>query len=118
MTRSGLSCTVVVLAMLGLVGTAMAEEPRESGRWLSAWAHHEHGNRGPQRPTSPASQGIHNVGGHRVYEASAVHPFLVGFYDCSSSGGIESAAVLFQQRHRHQDREIWIDVPLGGECNP
>ena len=116
MPRIDLSCTVLVMA--GLVGTATAEEPRESGRWLSASAHHEHDNRGPLRPTSPAGQGVHRVEGFRAYEASAVHPFLVGFYDCSPSGEIESAAVRFKQRHRHRDRELWVDVSLDEGCHP
>jgi hypothetical protein len=115
MTRSSLSCTIAALAMIGSVSTAIAEQPREPGRWLSARAHHEHGDRGPQWPTSSADQGIYRVDGFRVYQASAVHPFLIGFYASSSSERINSAEVLLRRRGRGWGRgpELWVNVPLG-----
>lgn len=46
---------------------------------LYAAAHHQHSNRGPAIPTSPGGHGMQRIAGYRIYEASAVHPFAVGF---------------------------------------
>jgi hypothetical protein len=113
MTRSRLSCIVTTFAMIGWVGVAIAEPPPESGRLLSARAHHEHGNRVPLWPTSPARPGIYRVEGVRIYQASAVHPFSVGFYPPSSTGEVNSVELLLGRKGHHRGGELWVNVPLG-----
>lgn len=73
--------------VLGILGTALicaapadaSSDPIDAGRLLHAAAHHQHGNRGPMIATSPGRHGTRRMAGYRIYEASAVHPFRVGF---------------------------------------
>ena len=68
-------------------------------------------------PTSPVGQGVYRIEGYRVFDASAVHPFAVGFYDCSESG-IETVSVFVGRRGGHFKGEIAADVPIATDCGP
>ena len=79
-------------------------DPMEQGRLLHAAAHHQHGDRGPMIPTSPGGQRPHRIAGHRILEASAVHPFSVGFYHGQAPGEISQIDVWLERAGRPFDR--------------
>lgn len=87
------STPIALLAALAAMATTAIAEPHApraepvapaaqplGGRWLHATARHLHGDLGPLPPNSPGGAGVYRVGGARVMEASASHPFSVGHF--------------------------------------
>ena len=58
----------------------------------------------PTTSTSPASHGLKRIGGYRIFEASAVHPFSVGFDHSRTPAAVTQVDVWVRRAGRRLDR--------------